>query len=461
MNKALRTLALSAVVFLTGCATYSNSSFVTEIDNHYSSGQYELSALYIEKKMGLYQEKEELLKPVTPSAGDVLMHLEAAENWRLAGNLARSIAHYDAVEELLKTEDTEGVGKKVAEGAGSALVNDTLRSYDPDSSERILTNYYKALSFWAQGNTDFARVEFNRANERARIAVEENADEILEEQDKKPKLDEAQRGKLASQIENQFPTMANWAVFEDFLNPAVAYTNALFLASSSNSDISKAQDLLVRVRGMVGENAVIDDDLHNISQYSRLNNGTPTVWIIFESGLSSTLKEKAFSVPFFWGGSLVTANIALPELSPRWTGLGTNAITVNGNSVAFAKLATMDQVLQTEFKLRWPSTVTRAIVTSTTKAILQHQMGKELGLVGNLVGLAYSAATTTADTRTWRAMPETWYVAKMAANDNNTLRIPYGNGLFEDIELPAGNNALVYIKQPTGNAKPYFEIVQL
>lgn len=457
----LRTFLLATSIFATGCASYSNSSFVNQIDTHYSAGQFEQSALYIEKKLDLYEEAEQTLKPVAPNAGDVLMHLEAGENWRLSGNLERSIAHYDAVEELLKTEDTEGVGKKVAEGAGSALVNDTLRSYDPASSERILTNYYKAMSFWAQGNADFARVEFNRANERARIAVEDNADKIAEQQEEETKLDDKERSKLTSKIEEKFPSMANWAVFEDFLNPAVAYTNALFLASSSNSDISKAQDLMVRVRGMIGENPVVDDDLTNLSNYSRLTNGTPAWWIIYESGLSPTLTEKSFAIPFIWSGNLITANIALPELTPRWTGLTTNGVTLNGSAVNFSTLATMERVLQTEFKTRWPATVTRAVITATTKAVLQQQMGKELGILGNLAGLAYSAATTTADTRTWRSMPEAWHVAKLPATQLSTLRIPYGLGLFSDVELPNNTNALVYIKQPAPNAKPYIEVIQL
>jgi hypothetical protein len=69
--------------------------------------------------------------------------------------------------------------------------------------------------------------------------------------------------------------------------------------------------------------------------------------------------------------------------------------------------------------------------------------------------------TNTADTRIWRAMPEAWYLSKSDASKSATLQIPYGLGLTKEIELPAGVNSFVYIKQPTPNAVPYVQVIEL
>jgi hypothetical protein len=455
-------IVISSTVTLFGCATYSSSSFVNELDTRYQSGFYEESALSIESKLDLYDPGTEEFTSVAASKGDVLLHLEAAENWRMTGNLNRSIEHYDAVEVLLQGEDIEGIGSKVGESAGSALVNDTVRSYNPEPAERVLTNFYKALSFWSKGDAEFTRVEFNRANERARIAVESYSEEIeSEKSDKDSKVDDKQKNQISSKIDQQFTMIGEWEVYDDFVNPVVAYSNAIFLASTGAKDISKAQDLLVRVRGMVGSNPAIEDDLQNLARYSRLTNGTPTRWIVYEAGLSPTFTQKQFTIPFLFNGVFINAAMAFPELTPRKTGINYGTLLLDNEQMTFYELSTMEKIMRTEFKKKWPGTVTRAVVSATTKAILQHEMAKQLGPMGNLAGFVYSHVTNTADTRIWRAMPEAWYLSKSDASKSATLQIPYGLGLTKEIELPAGVNSFVYIKQPTPNAVPYVQVIEL
>ncbi|WP_159241152.1 hypothetical protein [Zhongshania aliphaticivorans] len=448
----------------TGCATYQSSDAVQNIDLRYQAGDYALLAESIEQQLDLFDSESGELATVTPT-GDVLLHLEAAESWRLVGNKARSIEHYDVIETLFKDEDTEGFGKKIAEGIGAAFVNDSVRSYEPPPAERILTNFYKALSFWSSGELDNARVEFNRANERARIAVERYQKMIEKEQAKNEEDSNSKQNLHSDGVQNalsqNFPNIEYWEVFDSFVNPAVAYINSIFLAQGPGADIEKAETLLQRVSGMVGDNAQINEDLLNLRQYGRLTIGSPQRWIIFESGLSPVYGEKKFSIPWITSNALIQVTVALPELIDRPSGMGVNGLAIDDNAVQLIPFARMDMVMRTEFKKRWPATVSRAVVSAATKAILQDQMGRKFGALGNLAGTVYANASASADTRAWHAMPEQWSLAKVPALQESSLRVPYGNGEYKEVMLPANQNTLIYIKQPTPYAAPLVELFYL
>ncbi len=145
---------------LAGCAGGASINASKNFDQDYQNGLYKNAAISIEQDLGLVEEAG--FKLVDVKAGNVLFHLNAGESWRLSGNLERSRAHFDGVETLLKVEDLEGLGTKAGETVGSVLVNDKVRSYNPAASERILTNFYQSLSFWAENDKNNALVEFKK-----------------------------------------------------------------------------------------------------------------------------------------------------------------------------------------------------------------------------------------------------------------------------------------------------------
>jgi hypothetical protein len=453
-------------LLISGCVSYQSSDFVQNIDQRYQAGQYLAAAEAVEQQLGLMDAKNRELLPVVARSGEVLLHLDAAENWRLAGHPRRAIAHFDALENLFKDKDVQGGAQKLGENIGAALVNDAVRSYEPPPAERILTNFYKALTFWSLGENDNARVEFNRANERARIAVERYQDLINEaQQENRDRGGEANRNLQSSAVQNalrqNFPNMDQWQVYDSFVNPAVAYMNAMFLAAGSGSDIGQAETLLARVNGMVGGHPIIAEDLLSLRERGRLNSGAAQRWIVYESGLSPVYGEKRFSIPWYSMNAFIQVTVALPELVNRPSRGVLNGVTVANQVIQFTPLARMDRVMQTEFQKRWSATVTRAILSAASKAVLQDRMAKEFGPIGNFAGMIYANASASADTRGWHAMPEQWSLAKLPAAQAAELRIPYGNGLATTMSLPANRDVLIYIKQPSLNAAPYVELFYL
>jgi hypothetical protein len=344
---------MAMLCLLGSCVSYQNSDFVQNIDQRYQAGQYLAAAEAIEQQLGLMDLKTRELQPVVARSGEVLLHLEVAENWRLAGNPRRAIAHYDALENLFKDKDVQGGARKLGENIGAVLVNDAVRSYEPPPAERILSNFYKALAFWSLGEKDNARVEFNRANERARIAVERYQEMIVEAQQESAEAKRNLRSPgVQSALRQNFPNMDQWQVYDSFVNPAVAYMNAMFLASGSGSDIGQAEALLERVNGMVGGHPIIAEDLLNLRQRGRLSTGAAQRWIVYESGLSPVYSEKRFSIPWFTMNAFIQVTVALPELVNRSSRSSVNSIALGAQAVEFQSFARMDRVMQTEFQKR-------------------------------------------------------------------------------------------------------------
>jgi hypothetical protein len=73
---------------------------------------------------------------------------------------------------------------------------------------------------------------------------------------------------------------------------------------------------------------------------------------------------------------------------------------------------------------------------------------------------AYSFATTAADVRIWTTLPKDFQVARFKKPENSKLRIiPAGSVPF-DVNIPDCNNAIVYVKIPTSQAVPMYDVMR-
>ena len=442
MNNNKIIISALAIALLSGCVSTPKTNNVA-----YFAGDYSTAAQEGDVALGLVGENGVLL-PVEAKPGAVLEHLNAAETNRLAGNIQRSTEHYDVIEVLFKDEDTEGLGTKAGEVVGAALVNDNMRSYEPTPTERILVNYYKALNFWSEGKKDFARVEFNRADERTRLAIENYAEDI----DDKTKK---QRKGISKQLLNNKKAMGMsadvnaWEVYDDYMNPAVSFTNALFLASESN--IGRAEDSMARVESMLD---VAEAEIFNIDN---INEGH--FWVITETGLGPILGENRYDIPWKVGNELIVLSMALPKIQPRQSTVNPSAYTLDGQYLKMHTLGSMEKLTKTELKQRWTGILTRSITSAIAKGVVQKAAAKQNEYLGFAASLL-SAASTKADVRIWDKTPAIWSVAKFKNNGNNTLQIPYGQ-TNQIVNIPTSGSGIIYVKQPTSNAKPYVTVLEL
>src|SRR5699024_3325774 len=110
-------------------------------------------------------------------------------------------------------------------GFMSVMVNDSERDYKALMSEAVLVNTYKGLAFLAEGNNEYARVEFNRADDRTRRAVDYFHKEIAAQQaalNREARNEQSRAAMVRDSLENEslqaavnnhYGAASSWTVF--------------------------------------------------------------------------------------------------------------------------------------------------------------------------------------------------------------------------------------------------------
>lgn len=448
-----RTGLLVFSVFLSGCAGAQLKQNV-ELDSVLASGNYQAAALLAEQRMDLPEATDPALRaPVVYNPKYVLTHLEAAEAWRMAGDIDRSLEHFDAAESALGDVETDVSGNS-AKKIGAALINETLTAYVPSPAESVLINYYKALMFWSIGKPDLARVELNRADDRTRRGVERYTKEIADAQKEAEakKTDQTYANpEVSDQINTNFPEMAQWAPYAEFVVPPATLLQALFLANSDvPSDHEKSMELYQRLLGIVGEQGALRTDFNEVST-SGLCPERDCVWVLVERGQGPELQERRFGYPALTPDGLITVQMALPALVSRFDpSLFDCSIQYANVRTPCEPFASMDKVIQTEFSKRFPGIVTRALVSTVFKAVAQNEANKHGELLGGFAGLItgiVADATTTADIRMWRSMPSDFTLNRVKRGEGPMLSLNIA-GQTMDVPLAAKGNELIHVKSP-------------
>ncbi|MEH6561798.1 MAG: hypothetical protein V7713_10235 [Marinobacter sp.] len=458
-------LALVAVVVVSGCSSLKHRNQMASFNAAYATGDYDAALQAVSFKVG----KDKAID----SEGHLLELLHQGEMYRLTGRYEESTEAYDLAEEGMKYLDTEGLLKKTSEGFMAVVVNDSQRDYEALMSEAVLVNTYKGLAFLAAGNSDYARVEFNRANDRTRRAVDYFQKEIAAQQATLKKEARAGGGNASmvssslnnegfqAAVTNHYGEASNWAVYPDFIVPSSTYLHGLyFLANATGgSDYERAATSLKRVAEMRPESAVLKADAELATSLASgkqsLVKLPPQVWVVYENGLGPALQESRFDVPLLLARegrpSLIYFGIALPQYTERPAVPGSiGLVSDTGEVIHTEQISDMGTVIRTEMKERFAGILTRAVSSAVVKAVLQRQAAEQFGPIGQLGALVFTAATTQADLRGWQAMPNHWQAARVDRPERGILTLLGNRGeILGDVDIPQQPFTLVYVKRPT------------
>ncbi|MGO1749147.1 MAG: COG3014 family protein [Marinobacter sp.] len=458
-------LAFAVVAFASGCSSVQHRNQLASFNAAYAAGDYDsaLQTVSFDVDEGKSVDSE----------AHLLELLHQGEMYRLTGRYDESTKAYDLAEEGMKYLDTEGFLKKASEGFMSVMVNDSQRDYEALMSEAVLVNTYKGLAFLAAGNSDYARIEFNRANERTRRAVDYFQKEISEQQAALKKEAQTKGGNASivrnslrnedfqTAVSNHYGEASNWSVYPDFIVPSSTYLHGLyFLANATGgSDYERAATSLKRVAQMKPESTVLkaDADLATSLASGKQSLATlpPQVWVVYENGLGPALQESRFEVPLLLARqgrpSFVYFGIALPKYTERAAVPGDIGMVNDvGEVIHTEKISDMGTVIRTEMKERFAGVLTRAVSSAVIKAVLQREVAEQFGAIGQLGALVFTAATTHADLRGWQAMPNHWQAARMDRPENGIVTLLDNRGeILGDVDIPQQPFTLVYVKRPT------------
>ena len=458
-------LALAVAALLSGCSSFQHRNQMSSFNQAYSSGDYQaaLKAVSFESVEGKAVDSE----------GHLLELLHQGEVYRLSGQYREATEAYDLAEEGMKYLDTESAVEEAAEGFMAVMINDSERDYEALMSEAVLVNTYKGLAFLAAGNNEYARVEFHRANDRTRRAVEFFQEEIAEQQaalEAEAGDEESNASVVSNSLKNEalnaaiaqnYGEPSNWTVFPEFIVPASTYLHGLyFLANAKTSrDFESAATSLKRVAEMNRASSTLKADAELAENLASGRQGIadlgPQVWVVYENGLGPVLEESRFDIPLllFHGNQQAPAyfGIALPKYAERSAVPGSIGVAVDsGDVVKTERIADMGTVIRTEMKERFPGVLARAVASAVIKAVMQNEASEQFGLVGQLGAAAITMATTQADLRGWQAMPDHWQAARLDRPDSGSLTLlDNQGGVLGTVDIPERPFTLVYVKRPT------------
>ncbi len=449
-------LVLLSILFV-GCnAPKSNLS---KFNKYFRENDLDCSAEFAQSKIS---------KSEKPKGEDLLWTLQLATVERMRKNYQASADYFDKSEEMLNYFDYQN---EALDSAASVVVGDNIVPYVGQEYDGIMLNTYKALNFMALGENDLARVEFNRALDRQRRAQEKYAKEIAklkEEIDKeeakkdsrtKQNVDNPEIDKILSE---KYPGLYEFKAYPDFVNPFTNYMAGVFF--NLVGDHTKATTFIKEAYGMVDDNTYIAEDM-TVTEKILDGQGQlkDTVWVIFENGLGPVKEEFRVDLPLFIATEKVKyIGFALPKLEFRSQAYPYLTVKAAGQAYNTQIVANIDRVVQTEFSKDFKAILTRAIISTTAKAVAQYALDKQGDSRAKLASIfvaVYSFATTAADVRIWTSLPKNFQVARLPIPADRNISIePPGAGSFQ-VEIPACNNALIYVKIPYAHAVPVYDLI--
>jgi hypothetical protein len=455
MSKLLRcVLALSAVYILSGCNA--PKSHLNKFNQSFEAADFEQAREFAEKKI---RHKD------TPRGEDVLWSLQIGSIDRIEKNYVQSTEMFDSCEKMMTHFDAENSG--IGHTVGAVAVNENIVPYTGQVYDGVMVNTYKALNFMSTGQYDLARVEFNRALDRQRRAketfnkeIQKQKDEISQHENKEDIQKNMDNPELKQKLEEVYPSLYNFSVYPDFVNPFATYMAGLFFLIEG--DYNKSVDLLKESAGMMPENTMILQDLDVVNQV--LSGGRaiePTVWVIFENGLGPVKEEFRIDLPLFIIDNNVRyVGIALPKLVFRQAASPYLKIKAGSTTEKTQLVANMDRVIQTEFEKDFKGILTRAIISTTAKATAQYALEKNSGSSWAAVTMAiYSFVTTTADVRIWTALPKDIQTARLPMPENGDLTISGPTLAPIPVKIGDCNYAIVYVRMISAMHQPSIEIM--
>jgi hypothetical protein len=468
LNRGSRFSLVLPVFFLTvvlfgGCAP--KEAMLTQ-DSMSAAGNYEAASVHARSQIDADDRYDR---------DNLLWYLNCGSARFFDGDYAESIGAFDESEALMKHFREQMLASDVAQTLSSLLINDAARPYQGSEYDGIMVNTYKAIDYMMLGDEEGARVEFNRAVDRQRRAKVFFAEMIDKERDamlEKERQSRAEGGsmdiaatmanpQIDARLRQRYPSLYAFTPYPDFINPMTTYLAGVFAMAEGNS--AKANTLLKEAYGMMPDNPDVRADF----LYTEALLGgekvakEPTVWVLFENGLAPLLTEWRMDFPAFIVSREVTfVSVALPRMKLR--GRACSHLLVDDGAVQYRSrhLASMERVIQTEFKKNYPATVRRALFSAMVKTFVQFQMHQQGGDLAGLAAALYQIASTRADTRIWSTLPKEFQLARFTRPESGkvTLRMPDGRKIAE-LQLPERSHILVYVKIPTSTAVPSVSMI--
>jgi hypothetical protein len=346
--------------------------------------------------------------PPEPSK-DLLSNLELGEQLRQKRQFAESRdAWYVADDYVRAWEDEvknspEKVLQSIGEGLGSLLINDTMRRYDGSDYERVALATRLALGHLALGDWEKARTEVRKMHERESIIADFRAKEVEALQAEKQvenkeikdlngypveTLDNPEITALRNSYQSAFGHYLAGFVYEQAGEPSLAaagYRQAIEL----RPDVPMLQDGLAGLDRRIGKFSTKKTD----------------TLIILEAGQIPQKTSTTIPLPIPTHNGLVIVPTSFPSMPAPVANPMPAAVGIDGKPIQAAVVTSYDSMARRELKDSMPGVITRGMIRSLAKGLINSEVQKHAGIFGSIVSTILTTATEKADTRMWGSLP--------------------------------------------------------
>lgn len=462
-----RVVLLSIVLVLTGCAN-------TPKDNN-KLLQLRAQSNFVGAAM-LYATKER--KP-TYNPNDLQQTLEAAKAFHDAGWWKESNDAFALAHQLMPwKEDTVDTPKEVVDLIATTMTSSAFGPYQGKVYEGGMIDYYRALNQLMMKD-DNARVSFNRLQERQRNAVSQLGAYTRASANNAAKgAQEAQKtgagvgmDKIQGELARGTSKIKQGIAMSEIRNAAGDVMSAVFRSTSADPkdrDDSKVQPMLAAAGDSVasaeGKTLITQLKQYLAQNQTTLNNA---VIVLYEDGNGPGFDEFRLDLPMYLvSDKVLYSGIALPEFRE---GEAAGGYLLVGETPAKTVLLTdVNRIAGLEFEKSYDGVVTKAVVSTLLKTAAQYVANEEIdrqveknkldplaGLLLQIGTAATQAATTRADIRSWRNLPNTIQIAIMARPASGNLPLyTAARELIDNVEMREEGNYLVLVKAASPQAKP-------
>lgn len=444
INKAIFLLLLILTVFISGCATYyaQNETF----NRYFISGDI----VNAEKALDLDAKNKR-------NKNRSLYLLNKGTLAWMQEDFAKATEYFNQAD--LFIEDQR---KNIANEALALLTNPATKPYVPEDFENVLLNFYKALSYIEQNNTEAALIECRRVNEK-----------LYALNDKYPKNYKNRYS------DDAFAHVMMGLIYDstaDYNNAFIAYRNAYNIYEENyikNFGTPTPEQLkidLVRTAFQSGIMQEYDFFKNKFGiEYKKPNTNEGDLIFIWLTGLGPVKDEwsvnfstfngsdgyltmvnegENINFPFYVGdmdrntknsfNNLEFVRVAFPKYMERVPVFTKANILVN-NSEEFEldKAEDINAIAFKSLRDRMLREMANSLLRlATKKALENYARSKDQG-IGTIIGIL-NAVTEKADTRNWQTIPHSIHYKriKLNAGENKLiLKVQSPNGFTQNHEI--------------------------
>lgn len=385
----------------------------------------------------------------------LLWTMEAGKLMQAAHDFEKSNEFFKQAEEIIRDfEERPDLNVRAGVAQVSAIAtNPNALPYQGSYADKIMINTYKALNYLALGDLEAARVEIRRSYERQRQAVAQN-EAAIDDAKRQARSRDLSPGATYDHPSLRRAAPVDPAVaraYAEFANPFTTFLSGLVYLA--DQDPARADVDFRLLASLPIPNSFITSELERIQRHLDGEGSLhhPRVYVVFENGLGPRKQEMRVDLIL---PNLGYTGFAFPEVvfQPAQVQALRVSPTGSDNALLTERVASMDQIVATEFQTRLPAMVLRTLTSVIAKEVAAKQLTDQLDGIGLILGSIYKALVNRADTRTWRTLGKEFQVAAFDYPESGRLTLSLqSRNNFEpsqrqEVILPDGDFVLVLVQ---------------